>query len=103
MKASELRERLLSEGCNESSLSILSRGHDAYCLYHRNDIWIVCYSERGQDSEPIFSSPSEENACEFFFDYVTSMEHRHLVGFFEHKSEAEVLQKELDKFEISWI
>lgn len=32
MKALELKEKLLAEGCNPSNFAILGRGDDAFCL-----------------------------------------------------------------------
>ena len=92
MKASELRERLIAEGCNTNNFAVLSRGDDAFCLDKNGNQWIVFYSERGCDSDPIFSSESEEEACEFFFNYVTRQEHWHIVGFFKSETEAKELE-----------
>lgn len=95
MKASGLRKRLLAAGCNESNFAVLSRGNDAFCLDKKGNIWVVFYSERGLDSEAIFSPESENEACEFFFDYVTKQQHWHIVGFFKNESEAKELESKL--------
>jgi hypothetical protein len=95
MKASDLKERLIAEGCNENNFAVLSRGNDAFCLDKQGNQWIVFYSERGCDSEPIFRSESEEKACEFFFNHVTNQQHWHIVGFFKDEDEARKLEATL--------
>jgi hypothetical protein len=83
MNTKELKQRLLNEGCNPSQFSIGPGGADVFCLDQRNGKWIVFYTERGRDDEPIFESDSEEDACEFYFHYITTkMRHDHLVGYF---------------------
>ena len=88
MKASELQEKLIDEGCNPDNFAVLCRGHDAFCLDKKGSKWAVFYSERGCDSEPIFTSENEEEACEFFFNYVVKQQHWHIVGFFNKESDA---------------
>jgi hypothetical protein len=95
MKVSELRKRLVAEGCNESNFAVLSRGNDAFCLDKKGDEWVVFYSERGCDSDPIFSSKSENEACEFFFNHVIKQQHWHIVGFFKTENEAKELESQL--------
>lgn len=94
MKITDLREKLLSEGCRDDSFAILSRGSgdDVHCLDRKGNDWVVFFTERGRDSEPIFASPSECEACQFFYDLIVGMEHRHIVGFFKEESEAEALE-----------
>ena len=83
MNISELERRLVEEGCSKSHYSIGYRDSDVFCLLNENGIWRVFYTERGLDQEPIFESPSEEEACEFFFKYQTErIRHDHIVGFF---------------------
>jgi len=95
MKAIELQEKLISEGCNPNNFSVLGRGDDAYCLDMKDGKWAVFYSERGCDSEPIFTSISEDEACEYFFNYVVKQQHWHIVGFFEKESDAVELEERL--------
>jgi hypothetical protein len=95
MKAYELRERLLAGGCNESSFAVKSRGNEVYCLDEIGDTWVVFYTERGQDSDPIFKSSSEDDACQFFYDYVMKLEHWHIVGFFKEEVSAKALEAKL--------
>ena len=105
MNTSELARRLLDEGCNPSLYAIGSRGaaSDAFCLTHTATQWQVYYTERGQDSLPIYASGSEAQACDFFFQHIMSMRHDHCVGFFKSQQSAEALQVELAKIGIpSW-
>lgn len=97
MKIQELAQRLIDEGCNPAAYAIGSRGtaSDAVYLSCQQNEWQVCYTERGQDSAPIFASASESQACEFFFHYVMSMQHLHCIGFFKSQASAEELQATL--------
>jgi hypothetical protein len=79
MKASEVKARLIAEGCNESNFAVLSRPNEGFCLDRSGSQWIVFYSERGRDSAPIFSSDSEMEATEFFFHHVLKQQHWHIV------------------------
>ncbi len=101
MKAIELTERLLSEGCNPSSFSVLSRAHDAYCLDRRNNEWVIFYSERGIDSPPIFHTANESEACDYFYSLILKQEHWHIVGFFNIENDAIELEKKLISFGIT--
>jgi len=94
----ELKQRLVEEGCSKSNYSIGYRDSDVFCLMNENGIWRVFYTERGQDQESIFESPSEEVACEFFFKYQTErIRHQHLVGFFRLEEEAIDLSATLER------
>ena|SRR5690606_10788950 len=88
MKASELQAKLVSEGCNVSNFAVMSRSDDAFCLDKKGSKWAVFYSERGRDSDPIFTSDSEEDACEFFLNHVIKQQHWHIVGFFKNEADA---------------
>ena len=97
MKTTELRQKLIAVGCNENNFAILARGDDAFCLDKNGLDWVVFYSERGLDSEPIFKSRSEDEACTFFFEYLSKQQHWHLVGFFKSEDEARELEQKLAK------
>ncbi|MBV1920347.1 MAG: SPOR domain-containing protein [Pseudomonadales bacterium] len=103
MIASELKSKLLAEGCSESNFAILSPGNDVFCLVKRGYDWVVYYTERGCDSEPIYKSKSEKEACQFFYNYILEMERWHLVGFFKEKSNVVELESKLDNAEIDFI
>jgi hypothetical protein len=105
MNSIELAKRLLEEGCNPSKYAIGSRGgaSDAFYLSRRGAQWQVCYTERGQDLQPIYISDSESQACDFFFQYIMAMRHDHCVGFFKSKGNAVALDHELRELGVlSW-
>jgi hypothetical protein len=96
MNIHELEKRLEEEGCSRTYYSIGSGGSDVFCLDNQQGIWRVFYTERGHDDDPIFESQSEEEACEFFFTYITTrIRHNHIVGFFKSKEKAEAMTKRL--------
>jgi len=56
------------------------------------------YTERGNDDAPIFESKSEEEACEFYFNYImTKFRHDHMVGFFKSVQNAKALSEKLSQ------
>ena len=96
MNVQELNQRLVEEGCSSTNYSIGYRDSDVYCLLKENGTWRVFYTERGQDQDPIFKSVNEEEACEFFFNYVSKkFRHDHLVGFFVSEENAKALTQRL--------
>ncbi|WP_434930379.1 SPOR domain-containing protein [Shewanella sp. HL-SH5] len=103
MFAAELSEKLLAEGCTPQSFAVLSRQSDAYCLDKLWGEWAVFYFERGIDSKPIFTSSSETEACQFFYDHILEQDHWHLVGFYTKEAEAQELENKLEKFSIQSI
>ena len=101
MKVAELKRRLIEEGCSTNNYSVGLSGSDVYCLENQGGTWLVFYTERGQDQDPIFESVSEEEACAFFFNYMTKkFRHDHLVGFFVSKEKAKTLAERLAQHEI---
>lgn len=90
-----LEQRLLAEGCNSANYAIGDRGSasDAYCLTWSGSLWQVFYTERGVDQAPFFSSPSEGEACAFFFRQIMSMRHDHCVGFFRSAAAADAFER----------
>jgi hypothetical protein len=95
VNTTELKERLFEEGCNPLNYSIGLRGEDVYCLMQKGNKWQVFYSERGNDSTPIFQSESESEACAFYFDHIMKIVHNHCVGFFKSEQRAGDLKKKL--------
>jgi len=97
MNIRELEQRLIEEGCNPNSYTVGSRGSalDAYCLTHDGQEWQIYYTERGTDGVPEFTSSDEEEACEYFFNFIMKFRHDHCVGFFRSESNANVMQEKL--------
>lgn len=101
MNTENLKRRLLEEGCSPHNFSIGHRGSDVFCLEKENGIWRVFYTERGNEDPPIFESLSENEACEFYFNYITTkIRHDHLVGFFISEQKAIELASRLAQSEI---
>ncbi|MDO7846942.1 hypothetical protein Q5H92_11280 [Hymenobacter sp. M29] len=96
MTTAELEARLLAEGCNPANYAINTRSYDGFCLMRRGQQWDVFYSERGSDQPPIFTSPDEAVACQYFFDFVMQMEHRHLVALLRSEPAARALRARLE-------
>lgn len=103
MDALETYKKLIAEGCNTQNFTIDSHGNDVYCLRNKNGIWSVFYTERGVDSPPIFSSVSQVEACEFFYDYIMEMEHWHIVGFYKDISLAKAMESKLSSLSIRFV
>ena len=97
MRIHELKQKLVEEGCSPMNYAIESRVSDAYCLTHDGIRWNVFYSERGIDSDPIFSSESESYACEFFLHHMCQQANWHLVGVFASELEAKAFEKEVSR------
>jgi hypothetical protein len=95
MTTAELERRLLAEGANPDNYAINGRSYDGFCLMQQGGHWAVFYSERGRDQPPIFTSPDEDAACRYFFDFVMNMEHRHLVAMLRSEPAAQALRERL--------
>ena len=95
MNLRQLRKRLEEEGCSPLNYAVGSRASDAFCLIRESGIWKVCYSERGRDSDPIFTSASESEACGFFLDHMCRQPNQHLVGTFGSDEEAKTFEAEV--------
>lgn len=97
MNIQELRQKLYEEGCNASMYAIGQRGSasDAYCLTHHGNEWQVYYTERGVDQSPFYTSESEADACQYFFEYIMRFRHDHWVGFFRSERAADELMEKL--------
>ena len=97
MQIEQLKRRLEEEGCSPMNYAIESRSSDAYCLMNDGKRWQVFYSERGCDSEPIFSSPSESDACAFFLEHMRKQSNWHLIGVFDSELEAKAFELEVSR------
>ena len=96
MNIHELEHKLIEAGCSGMNYSISDRSSDVYCLMNIEGVWKIFYTERGHDQESFFESTSEEEACEFFFNYQTEkIQHVHLVGFFKSKERSDALDAQL--------
>lgn len=93
MNTQELAHRLFSEGCNAANYSIGSSGtlSEGYYLAFIQNRWQVCYTERGKDQSPIYTTFNEAEACEFYFQHIMAMRQDHCVGFFQSKQKSDAL------------
>jgi hypothetical protein len=95
MQINELRLKLIEEGCSPLNYALESRGSDAFCLMHDGRCWNIFYSERGVASDPIYSSQSESEACEFFLQHMCKQTNWHLLGVFPTEWAAKEFEKEV--------
>ncbi|MFN8432968.1 MAG: hypothetical protein U0V18_03060 [Anaerolineales bacterium] len=101
MNIEDLKVRLEEEACSRANYSIGERDSDVFCLENQNGIWRIFYTERGIDQPPIFESPSESEACEYFFTFMTTkIQHNHIVGYFISREKAEALVETLAQHNI---
>lgn len=101
MNIDDLKVRLEEEACSRANYSIGERDSDVFCLENQNGIWRIFYTERGIDQPPIFESPNESEACEYFFTFMTTkIRHDHIVGYFISREKAEALVETLAQHNI---
>lgn len=98
MNASELKKKLIEEGCNRDNFCIGTCGaaSDVYCLSESHGKWSIYYTERGTNKRPIYESRNEAEACARYYKEIMSVEHWHNVGFFESDKPALKLHEELE-------
>jgi hypothetical protein len=97
MTTAELARRLEAEGANPATYDIERRNYDGVCLLHEGGRWVVLYSERGRDQEPMFASTDESAACEFYLQHVLAQPQYHSVGIFRSEKDAQALQSRLEQ------
>lgn len=78
-----LHDKLINEGCIDFYIDGVSEHFiaEGYCLELRNDKWIVYFIERGEENSPMFSNEDTKKAFNFFYDFLVSKEHWHIVAF----------------------
>ena len=83
MSLTTLYNQFISEGYTNFYIDGIGgpQTDDVHCLGFNNVNWELYYVERGQKSEPIFSSTNEEEAIKFYTDFVSRIEHWHLIAF----------------------
>ena len=99
MKAEEVFNYLVDQGCNPASFRVGTRGgsSDVFCLNKGGaGEWYVCYSERGIESDAEFCTDKEDKAVEYFRKKILSQKHLHCVGFFSKEPNASELQNRLE-------
>jgi len=97
LTTTELARRLEAEGANPATYDIGHRSYDGVCLLHEGGRWVVLYSERGRDQEPMFASADEAAACEYYLAHVLAQPQYHAVGFFRSEEAAQALRARLEQ------
>ena len=80
-KLKKLCHELMAEGCNKFYIPGISKtlNDDVVCLNLMDGNWKIYYTERGIDSEPIYSTYDIDDAIQYYKNYITSQEHWHLI------------------------
>lgn len=83
MELKDLYEKFIQEGYTDFYIEGLGgpKSDDVHCLGFENQYWIVYYIERGQKSNPIFSTKDKEVAIRYYTDFVSKIVHWHLIVF----------------------
>jgi hypothetical protein len=83
MDLKNLYDELLAHGCNRFYIEGIGgpQSDDIECLGYNDGKWEVYYTERGQKSKPLFSTPDMAEAVQFYHNHVMQLEHRHMVTF----------------------
>lgn len=105
MHIKELEKTLIEAGCNTDYFSIGPCGSksDLFCLEKINNKWQVYYSERGIKHQPEFESTDEAQACEYYYNKISAIEHWHIVGMFEDEKSAKKLEQVLKEIGVKVI
>lgn len=83
MELQELYDKLISEGCNRFCIEGIGEqfSDDIERLEMIDGKWVVYYLERGQKSNPFFTTSSKDEAIDFYYHYIKKIEHWHMVAF----------------------
>jgi hypothetical protein len=83
MELQALHDELIAAGCNRFYIVGIGgpQSDDVECLSVENGEWVVYYTERGQASKPLFSTPDKQKAIQFYYQHILSLEHWHLITF----------------------
>jgi hypothetical protein len=87
MNTVQLEKKLQSLGFNRYFIG--SRGDDEFCLFKDDRTWKIAFCERAWEQEILFETDSEEAACEFYLELISSkIRHDWLVAKFRSETEA---------------
>ena len=76
---------------------------DVHRLGFDGSIWEVYYIERGKKSQPIFSTTDKNAAIKYYTDFVSKIEHWHLIAFTRSSEIFNDFKCELEKLNIQTI
>lgn len=102
MNIEQLTQRLEEEGCNPGNYCIGKPWQvtDIFCLTQIDGVWQIYFTERGKHEPPIFTSPDEAAACDYYFELMMGIRHDHLVGYFREETAVHALQTLLNQHNI---
>ncbi len=83
MELTALYDKFISEGFSNFYIEGVGgpQPDDVYCLGFDNQNWSIYYIERGQKSKPVFTTHDKMEAINFYTEFVSNIEHWHLVVF----------------------
>lgn len=105
MELTELYNKFIQNGYNNFYIEGIGgpKADDVHCLGFDNQNWTVYYLERGQKSSPIFTTKDKDTAIKFYTDFVSKIEHWHLVVFTRSTSILSDYKQTLEKMNIKTI
>ena len=105
MELKQLYDKFISEGCNRFYIEGIGgpQSDDVECLGFSNGNWIIYYTERGQKSEPIFSTTDKNEAINYYHDHILGIEHWHIIAFTRSKDKFDFYKNRLEESGIKTI
>jgi hypothetical protein len=105
MELTELYNKFISEGYNNFYIEGVGgpRPDGLHCLGYDNKSWSVYYIERGQKSAPIFITQDKNEAIKYYSDFVSRIEHWHLIAFTRSKEILNDYKLKLEKLDVKTI
>ncbi len=100
MRISELKNKLIAEGCNKHRFGVMCITDDAYNIMMIDNRWEVFYSERGKNSKSIFISDDEQESCDYFYNLILNEKHWHLVGFCKDENDVNQIEDQLKEINV---
>ncbi len=92
MNTAQLEQKLQSLGFNRYFVG--ARGDDEFCLFKDDSTWKIAFCERGWEQEILFETDSEEAACEFYLELISSkICHDWLAAKFRNERDALLLRQ----------
>jgi len=80
-KLRKLNKELIENGCNNFFISGISKGllDDVFCLNKQNGTWIIFYTERGKNEDPIYLTNDLDEVINYYKNYIMKIDHWHLI------------------------
>lgn len=103
MRITDLKDKLINEGCNVNRFGVMQITDDAYSIVKDNEFWEIFYSEHGKKSPPVFRTKNESEACEYFFRLILEERHFHLICFCKNKKDVKLIENQLRAIDVKSI